>query len=61
MEKTLKILNPEIFKTKMVDQLCNQNVINADLKSQDLRKNKKQNNLGIKNPVSKILLFNVLF
>ena len=34
---------------------------NADLKSQDLRKNKKQNNLGIKNPVSKILLFNVLF
>ena len=31
-----------ILKQKMVDYLCNQNVLNADLKSQDLWKNKKQ-------------------
>ena len=31
-----------LVKQKMVDWLCSQNVLSADLKSQDLWKNKKQ-------------------
>ena len=39
--KNNESLNPKIFETKN-GRLCNQNVLNADLKREDLWKNKKQ-------------------
>ena len=37
-KKKPESLNPKFFKTKMIGSLCNQNVLNVDLKI----KNKKQ-------------------
>ena len=42
VEKILKILNRKWLEQKIIDQLCNQNVLLVKLKSQDLLKNKKQ-------------------
>ena len=49
----------------MVDQLWNQNVLKADLKKSRFLKEQEAkgllSNLGIKTPLSKIPLLNVLF
>ena len=52
-------LNSKIFNTKN----SRQSALIVDLKSQDLWKKRKglQSNLGIKTPLSKIPLLNVLF
>ena len=36
-----------MLKHKKTDKLCNQNVLNVELKSQDLEKNKKQNDYQV--------------
>ena len=61
----MKILTQKWLEQKIIDNLCNQNVLFAELKSQNLWKNKKQSvflsNLGIRIPLSKIPLLYVLF
>ena len=66
VEKTLKIQAQRFLKQKNVDWLCNQNVFNVNLKSEDWRVKRQQakellSNLGIKTPLNKIKVLNVLF
>ena len=42
VRKILKILTQKCLKQKIIHHLCNQNVLFAESKSQDLLKNKKQ-------------------
>ena len=41
-KKIQKILIQKQLEQKIIDQLCNQNVLFAESKNQDLEKNKKQ-------------------
>ena len=52
--KDTENIDPKI-EQKIIDQLCNQNVLFVELKNGLL------SNLGIKTPLSKIPLLNVLF
>ena len=65
VEKILKILTQKWLEQKIIDYLCNQNVLFVELKKSIFVKEQEAkgllSNLGIKTPFSKIPLLNVLF
>ena len=63
--KRLKILTQKQLEQKILDQLCNQNILLVELRNQDLLKEQEAkgllSNLEFKTRLSKIPLLNVLF
>ena len=61
----LTILTQKWLEQKIIDYLCNQNVLFVELKKSIFVKEQEAkgllSNLGIKTPLSKIPLLNVLF
>ena len=41
-KKDTENIDPKIIRTKIIDYLCNQNVLFVESKNQDLLKNRKQ-------------------
>ena len=64
-KKILKIQTLKFLKQKMVDYLCNQNVVIVEQKKSRFMKEQEAkgllSNLGIKTSLSNIPLLNVLF
>ena len=64
VEEIQIILTQKWLEQKIIDQLCNQNVVCGIKKSRFVKEQEAKgllNNLGIKTPLSKIQVLNVLF